>query len=1215
LIVTTVAMGLAIPCVQAATYPDVPVAAPVSNPGFPPSFKAFDPPVDTNMTVSLNVPAIAEWTRSNDPTDTMVLTGSRLSSFTGNSEGRDTRFVLFGQSAIGKAEADGSIQRLDGMQAAITLPSALPTGEMYLLWPRNSNGFGKPVAINQTEAWWIGLDTVSRNEGFSVYGRNLVLGAGACHLYIEGYGWITSTTANPYKADFVVPANLPNGTHTVYAHNGHGRGYGWSKALTLTITDATDWAAGKTINVANYGANGADTGDDLAAITSAIAAASGGDTIYFPAGTYYVSDRIQFGGGKRIMGAGMDLTTIEAGPGFELQPRYRYLVGGNISGTEIHDLTISCGRYLAQDSRTVEIRNSSNVLFENVRVDQRDIPNPYQIAYVASVDAENTRYLTFRNCDFIMGRNLSIGSSKQVVIDGCDFYGIYDNNALVYANHANQVGVYNSTAQPYDNSDTTDGFGWSKGRWITGSHPNNLYFGNNNTHEMCPRYDSNYGKYNQPVDQNSGEQIMFEGLYTKYRGQAIASTANTVGFADLSSNYSGFTISVVGGTGLGQSRKITSFSAGTVTVDEPWQVQPDTSSVLSIGYYGHRVVVYGNTLDGDPRTTDPHAYLYGSGPSYTNYTATAGVSAYGGFHDLVVANNTIQQVATALYNWSLAEEPVKGVSGYALWQPNYFNLFVDNQIDECLYGLANNTSDFTGKTIPYYDTAMFGTVWRRNNLNNITGRAFSSGVSAAANIVEMQVFDKNVATAIRGSVSIADRISNQVWIGNNISAGYGGTALSYSSNYAPVLRGNTWTGFNQTYSVSNPDPILEAPVRNIVLNSTDNSKQVQIFNSGQSSLGWSATTTAPWVNLTQATGVVSGENASGALGVELVGSVLPSADSEAVIDVSGGGQVMQLTVKYEAASATPPPPDGPPAPVLTGLAVSGPSNVVEGGSIQLICTASFSDGTTANVVPTWSEGSIDASISGSGLLVAGDVAVDTDVTVTASLAGVTATYMVTINFIPVTLTGITISGAASLDEETAAQYTCTANYSDGSTQVVVPSWSENSTFASIATGGLLSAGDVLSDQNVTISASFNGMTDTQVVTIMYVPPVITALTVSGPSTVNEQTSAQYICIANYSDGTSQVVVPGWSESSPFATISGSGAFNAGDVASDQTVTISAYLDGRSDTHTVLLKYVPPTVTGLQISGPAKVGENNTAQYVCTATLFRWNVTGCYADLG
>jgi len=104
-------------------------------------------------------------------------------------------FVFFGEGTTTNVEPVLE----DGRQCAVTLPSNLPADEMYLMWPNNEFGYGKPVAINKTEAWWVGPDTVATGETFSIYGRNLDLGSATNFLYCEEYGaWLTNTTANPY---------------------------------------------------------------------------------------------------------------------------------------------------------------------------------------------------------------------------------------------------------------------------------------------------------------------------------------------------------------------------------------------------------------------------------------------------------------------------------------------------------------------------------------------------------------------------------------------------------------------------------------------------------------------------------------------------------------------------------------------------------------------------------------------------------------------------------------------------------------------------------------------------------------------------------------------------------------------------------------------------------------------------------------------------------
>jgi hypothetical protein len=93
---------------------------------------------------------------------------------------------------------------------------------------------------------------------------------------------------------------------------------------------------------------------------------------------------------------------------------------------------------------------------------------------------------------------------------------------------------------------------------------------------------------------------------------------------------------------------------------------------------------------------------------------------------------------------------------------------------------------------------------------------------------------------------------------------------------------------------------------------------------------------------------------------------------------------------------------------------------------------------------------------------------------------------------PPTLDSVAITGSTEVNESSGAQYTLTANYSDGSSQNVTSSasWSENSGYASISSNGYLATGSLTSDQSCSITATFEGKSDTQTITIKDVPPII-----------------------------------------------------------------------------------------------------------------------------
>jgi hypothetical protein len=84
-----------------------------------------------------------------------------------------------------------------------------------------------------------------------------------------------------------------------------------------------------------------------------------------------------------------------------------------------------------------------------------------------------------------------------------------------------------------------------------------------------------------------------------------------------------------------------------------------------------------------------------------------------------------------------------------------------------------------------------------------------------------------------------------------------------------------------------------------------------------------------------------------------------------------------------------------------------------------------------------------------------------------------------------TLNSVTITGSTQVNESSGAQYTLTANYSDGTSTNVTNnvSWSAGSNYASVSSSGYLTTSSVQSDQSCTITASYGGQSDTYDVTI------------------------------------------------------------------------------------------------------------------------------------
>jgi hypothetical protein len=208
------------------------------------------------------------------------------------------------------------------------------------------------------------------------------------------------------------------------------------------------------------------------------------------------------------------------------------------------------------------------------------------------------------------------------------------------------------------------------------------------------------------------------------------------------------------------------------------------------------------------------------------------------------------------------------------------------------------------------------------------------------------------------------------------------------------------------------------------------------------------------------------------------------------------------------------------------------------------------------------------------------------------------------------LTGLAINGPSTVTENSSASYSATASWSDGSSSTVTPTWSEDSAFALISLDGSLTTTEVTADQPVTITASYTASDVTKSadksITIVNVPTILTGLTINGPSTVNENSSASYSATASWSDGSSSTVTPTWSEDSAFASIGPEGLLTTTAVTGNQTVTITASYTAGSITKTatkpVTIYELSTTITVTSPNG----GENWQAGTTQTIT---WTYTG------
>jgi hypothetical protein len=174
------------------------------------------------------------------------------------------------------------------------------------------------------------------------------------------------------------------------------------------------------------------------------------------------------------------------------------------------------------------------------------------------------------------------------------------------------------------------------------------------------------------------------------------------------------------------------------------------------------------------------------------------------------------------------------------------------------------------------------------------------------------------------------------------------------------------------------------------------------------------------------------------------------------------------------------------APVPVSLAIYGPSQVDEnsGGTfnaVLLLSTGVYQE-VTGSVY--WSFVGTGGQVDPIGRLYTNEVASDTVLTVKASYEKdglvVTAETPLTImdRLPPVLPSSMVIVGPSSVDEAGTGLFDTEVTYADGSKKLVPASWQENSRFATISEYGVFVCEQVLSNQVVTLTASFTEHTST-----------------------------------------------------------------------------------------------------------------------------------------
>lgn len=946
-------------------------------------------------------PRVSEWTKMVKPDESFTISGSQFTTRTGSDSGTDTTVWVWARtSASGGVLKQAKIWKVTENTITALMSDDIPFG-MYLLWVENSTGVSSPICLNRTNTKWVGPlgNTVQAGGKKRVLGCNISYNHGTSTSYVymqptSGGSYISCPTssANPYMVEFTVPAGTANGNYKVYVHNGQGGIYGWGDGLDLIVAD--DWVRGT--NQVSLSPNGTN---DTTAIQNAIdqmSALPNGGTVNLASGTFKTYAQIWVKGKVRLIGAGMNATTIELRSNVYRLNDYVIVHGDHIV---IQDLTLKA------------------CLDTNYPPIDGIIGSPYP----SVTEANDIKYVSMRLTGDIgtLLFNNPLGWSK-VEVAGCEFYrgvgpgmfdgwmhdctmyggpyGIYSPPAPVYLGETEDA-IYGGTrsaieychvetkdwptnpvngSRNYQDFLTYDQYGyqiWAK-RVLQNMYggASNLYLAHITTKDVA-------------VQDNKGEMVLFHPMGGQWFGNVLSASGLTLnlrtdglvdgqvvfidnvgmqmqGSVPVPDGYplsdslptNGGSAVVIAGRGTGQARLIVSHTATSVTVDRPWRIQPDSTSKISIATLYTNNVIYSNDLNAFPVGYDQRAE-----------SASRAVAFTGAWE------NWVEGVTS--HRTHIAPDITGGASFASYW-----NVFRDVQTIDCCSG---------GFAMYYYwHNNPYGPMLFANALHDCGINIYSSG--SFQGVADMgATYAYGEATVIENMTVSAKRGYNMTGVA--VSGYWPDGLVLYRKGHINVIDGpaspstpqpayiaatdgkqflinNSYSGASQNYFLASGLLTYSVPVAMYrVAKFTGNvgysipSQIVPIANAGTAAMAWTVTPSDSWITASvQANGTLSPESTLGRLVIAVDTTGLSAGRHWGSVSVNTASTAVKIGVCVDLASG--PPANRAPVASFTATPTAGvtPLTVALNGS-----ASSDVDGAVASYYWDFGDGSYGSGMTAS----------------------------------------------------------------------------------------------------------------------------------------------------------------------------------------------------------------------------------------------------------
>jgi len=613
---------------------------------------------------------------------------------------------------------------------------------VYAIKPKGADFVDLQLCNQPTIDWLQGdMGLESTPDGWvRVNGRNLSMNDGKPMIVFESKanGALTyvypSKVYDEYSIEYKIPLSLPLGDYYVYAHNGFGGEKAWSRPYDYKIVGPLAWST-KEFNVKDYGAKGNGVDNDSYALYKTLEAVekNGGGVVYFPRGRYYFTTAFRIPENTTIRGASKDMVQLfwtDDQWEYGSMPDALFSFAGNV---RIEDLSFKGTRVYSIIKSDKFDKAKGNVFLNNLFIHF----NPFNggmmrtdPSYDTGKEIDNYNDGEFWAID-LGGENVHV-ENCYVASGACTFRlhattGAVLRNCTFKQGHAGYAGLAGCKQTIVEDNQLTSGHLNSSSMGVTVNQ------GVVSTEDM-------YHARNVEIDVNSNDRELWttDGGRGYYYDRILDYNDRTItlleGTKFIENQYVDHDLVIVRGKGMGQYRTVVSNTASTLTLETPFAIEPDDTSVVSLVKRFHTMYLIDNefvrggnlqfysvmmrgVMDGN------NIYQSGGINSLAGWIYDAAQPAFycifnnntigGGYH---FHNDGLSYMNPDKLGNNVVREPGDMLSGYAKLQlrtqsvdqiAHYATLLRGNHLSECAYYGLTDSNHSNNQTKDSYSAIIF----------------------------------------------------------------------------------------------------------------------------------------------------------------------------------------------------------------------------------------------------------------------------------------------------------------------------------------------------------------------------------------------------------------------------------------------------------------------------------------------------------------------------